>query len=83
MLKGVNGITNSNISVATSGISGPDGGSKNKPVGLVFIGVFYNNKYIIKKFNLIPVREKHREIVATIALNMIRKSKISSNRKKK
>ena len=38
--------------VGWKSIAGPDGGTKNKPVGLVFIGIIYKNKVIIleKKF---------------------------------
>ena len=37
--------------MSTTGIAGPKGGSKNKPVGLIFIGIkFKKNKLIFKKF---------------------------------
>ncbi len=39
MAEGVRKLTGSDISVATSGIAGPGGGSKEKPVGLVWIGI--------------------------------------------
>ena len=41
--------TKSKLCICTTGIAGPTGGSKNKPVGLVFIGIKYNNKIIIIK----------------------------------
>ena len=52
MVKNLNEISKTDISVATTGIAGPLGGTKLKPVGTVFIGIIYNNKFIVleKKF---------------------------------
>ncbi len=39
------------ICICTTGVAGPNGGTKNKPVGLVYIGIKYkNNNHIFKKF---------------------------------
>ena len=48
MLKGVIKKFNANYAIAISGVAGPNGGTKNKPVGTVVIGVIsiYNNKNI-------------------------------------
>ena len=50
MVKNLNKISKTNISVAITGIAGPQGGSKKKPVGLVYVGIKKKNKIIIKKY---------------------------------
>mgnify|MGYP001381730966 CR=1 FL=1 len=50
MVRNVNKIAKTNISVSITGIAGPSGGTKKKPVGLVFIGIKKDNKIKIKKY---------------------------------
>ena len=59
--------------VATSGIMGPDGGSENKPIGLVWIAVGNKEKIIAKQFNFKFERSRNIEQTAIAALEMLRR----------
>tara|TARA_Y100000996_G_scaffold331552_1_gene267805 strand:+ start:2731 stop:3195 length:465 start_codon:yes stop_codon:yes gene_type:complete len=49
MVNGLQKISSSKINVSITGVAGPNGGTKDKPVGLVYIGLKFRNKLVIKK----------------------------------
>ena len=50
MVKNLNKISKTDISLSVTGIAGPSGGTKKKPVGLIYIGIKRGNKVQIKKY---------------------------------
>lgn len=59
------------VGLAVTGIAGPGGGSPQKPVGLVFIGLYINNKTTVKRFIFKGSRPRIKEQAACAALKLL------------
>ena len=68
-------ILNSDVSIAVTGIAGPTGGSADKPVGLVWVGIGTKEKIITKKYqfngNRLEIRQKTTQESLKLANNVI------------
>lgn len=79
MAIGISKRTGSDISVVTTGIAGPGGGSEEKPVGLVYIGLYYKGK--VKAFKYIFNGNRHnvRTKATVTALDLVRREILKDN----
>ena len=80
MARGIRSKFNSDIGISTSGISGPSGGSIDKPVGLVFIGISTDSYEKTFQYNFNFSRKMNKIASSQVALNSLRLFLI--NRKK-
>jgi nicotinamide-nucleotide amidase len=58
--------------LSTTGVAGPTGGSPDKPVGLVWVGLSGPNGTIAKKFQFGDNRQRNLEMTVLSAMNWLR-----------
>ena len=65
--------SNANLSIATTGIAGPDGATASKPIGLVYISSFnsLNQNLITKQFNFVGDRSQNRILAVANAIQIL------------
>lgn len=72
MVTGAAKAADADVAVSITGIAGPDGGTREKPVGLVYIGCLVNGKTEVKEYHFSGNRMKIRENVVAAALVQLR-----------
>ena len=72
MAKGAAVFAKADVAVAVTGIAGPDGGTEEKPVGLVYIACSVKGEVTVKKYQFSGNRGKIRESAAAAALTLMR-----------
>lgn len=72
MAEGAYKETKANVTVSVTGLAGPSGGTREIPVGTVYIGCCIDGKTVVKEFHFSGNRSKIRESAVIAALNLIR-----------
>ena len=69
MVKNLQQLTKSKLCISTTGIAGPSGATKKKPVGLIYFGIKYKNKTIVleKKFKGTRIQIQQKTVKAIFA----------------
>ncbi len=72
MAEGAARAAGADASVSVTGIAGPDGGTKEKPVGLVYVGCYVKGNVRTEEFRFLGNRAKNREYAVVRALTLLR-----------
>ncbi len=73
MVTGLAIETGADCGISVTGIAGPDGGTKEKPVGLVFIGCILRDRIVVEEHRFAGNRTEIREQSVTAALDLLRR----------
>lgn len=82
MAAGAAKAANSKAAIGITGLAGPLGGTKEKPVGLVYIGCYLDGEITVKEYHFQGNRKKIREYSVVNALDLLRRCIINKGRKK-
>ncbi len=77
MSKNVKNLFNSSIGLSVTGIAGPSGATKEKPVGLVYVGLATEDDTIAKKYNFGKNRKRNKIKTSQMALDFLRRGLFS------
>ncbi len=76
MAEGIAKSAGTHIGLSTTGIAGPGGGTEERPVGLVYLGLYINGEVKTKELNLSGNRQKVREAAVIKSLDWLRRELI-------
>lgn len=68
MVEGLKKVSGSDVCISVTGVAGPDGGTEEKPVGLVYIGFIHGDKKICKKIQMRNVNRKWNRHYALLCM---------------
>ena len=71
MATGAARIANANVGLSTTGIAGPNGGTPEKPVGLVYVGCSINGDVMVEECRFCGNREENRNAAVEAALQLL------------
>jgi len=72
MAENVRQVLHTDLGLSVTGIAGPTGGTKEKPVGLVYIALANGTNTMVKEFRFVKDRELNKNASSQAALNMVR-----------
>ena len=72
MAEGAAKASGADAAISVTGIAGPDGGTKEKPVGLVYVGCYMKGNVRTEEFLFLGNRAKNREYAVVRALTLLR-----------
>ncbi|MDP4087691.1 MAG: competence/damage-inducible protein A [Bacillota bacterium] len=73
MVQGLISLTGTRVGISVTGIAGPGGGTEEKPVGLVYAGLYIDGRVMVRKFNFAGNRQKVRNRTVVGVLDWLRR----------
>ena len=71
MAEGAVRVANADIGLSTTGIAGPSGGTKEKPVGLIYVACYINNETYVRECRFGGNREENRNAAVDAVLQLL------------
>lgn len=80
MAKGAARAAKADVGLSTTGIAGPTGGTSEKPVGLVYVGCYYNGEVTVEEYHFEGNREQNRNEAVEAVLQLLWKTLSNSQK---
>lgn len=81
MADGIRRVSSTDLGISVTGIAGPDGGTAEKPVGLVYIALSHKNGVTVKRLDLWGTRTRIRNVTCLHVFDMLRRHLINESQK--